>query len=387
MAYEAMVYRILIASPSDVIAERKAIPDIIGAWNATHSEDYGVVLLPVMWETHSTPEMGDRPQAIINKQIVASCDLLVGAFWTRIGTHTGVAESGTIEEIGQIRSAGKPVLLYFSSAPVALDSVDPEQYRLLTDFKKKCQADGLTEKYDSIAELREKLMRHLANVVRKLHGEPSFETTSMDESLRSVDAVKEQFMAFVTRAEVDWKTERDSEPVSVEEGQYILERFASDLIDFRASLEGKGDPSVLQDIDGQISNLKKIKDHRITLDGGKSYREFWDKGDKVFATLKKLLGEFSYKPSTDDKSSSVGGLENEKISILKLLAKAEESGREEILDSEIARATELSLIVTRYHLEALEEKNYIYVSLAVGQPALYSINQQGRKFLIENRLI
>jgi len=103
--------------------------------------------------------------------------------------------------------------------------------------------------------------------------------------------------------------------------------------------------------------------------------------------LKKLLGEISYKPSVDDESPSIGGLENEKISILKLLAKSEESGREEMLDSEIARATELSLTLTRYHLEALAEKDYIYVGYAVGQPALYSINQQGRKFLIENQLI
>lgn len=123
MPYQATVYRILIASPSDVTSERKAIPDVIGAWNATHSEDYSVVLLPVMWETHSTPEMGDRPQAILNKQLVASCDLLVGAFWTRIGTHTGVSESGTIEEIEEIRKAGKPVLLYFSSQPVVLDLI------------------------------------------------------------------------------------------------------------------------------------------------------------------------------------------------------------------------------------------------------------------------
>ena len=142
MSYQATVYRILIVYPSDVTAERKAIPEVISSWNATHSEDYGVVLVPVMWETHSTPEMGDRPQAIINKQIVASCDFLVGAFWTRIGTHTGVAESGTVEEINEIKSASKPILIYFSSAPVVPDSVDPEQYKRLTDFKKQCQSGG-----------------------------------------------------------------------------------------------------------------------------------------------------------------------------------------------------------------------------------------------------
>ena len=72
MAYQATVCRILIASPSDVAPERKAIPEVINAWNGTHSEDYGVILMPVMWETDSTPETSDRPQAIINKQIVAN---------------------------------------------------------------------------------------------------------------------------------------------------------------------------------------------------------------------------------------------------------------------------------------------------------------------------
>ena len=97
MSYQATTYRTLIASPGDVAAERAAIPEVIHAWNAEHSLDNKVVLLPVGWERDAVPEMGDRPQAIINKQLVESCDVLIGAFWTRIGTHTGVAESGTVE--------------------------------------------------------------------------------------------------------------------------------------------------------------------------------------------------------------------------------------------------------------------------------------------------
>ena len=80
MAYQVTVYKFLIASPGDVAAERKAIPEVVNSWNATHSEDYGVILMPVMWKPISTPGMGDRPQAILNKQFVTSCDLLVGLF-------------------------------------------------------------------------------------------------------------------------------------------------------------------------------------------------------------------------------------------------------------------------------------------------------------------
>ena len=69
MSYPATVFRIMIASPSDVEAERKIIRDVIHQWNAMHSKATSLVLLPVGWETHSAPEMGDRPQEIINKQI------------------------------------------------------------------------------------------------------------------------------------------------------------------------------------------------------------------------------------------------------------------------------------------------------------------------------
>ena len=156
MSYRATVYRILVASPGDVTKERQAIPEVIGIWNDAHSEDHGVVLVPVRWETHSTPAMGDRPQAILNKQIVRSCNILIGAFWTRIVTHTGVAESGTAEEIEEFRNSGKPILLYFSSVPVMPGSVDPEQYKRLLEFKRVFRRHGLTEDYSSIRELREK---------------------------------------------------------------------------------------------------------------------------------------------------------------------------------------------------------------------------------------
>jgi hypothetical protein len=32
--------------------------------------------------------MGDEPQKIINKRILKDADLLVGIFWTRLGTPT-----------------------------------------------------------------------------------------------------------------------------------------------------------------------------------------------------------------------------------------------------------------------------------------------------------
>jgi hypothetical protein len=161
MSYSAVVYKVMIASPSDVSAERSIVREVLSEWNVVNADVRRQVLLPIGWETHSVPEMGDRPQALINKQILHDCDLLVGVFWTRIGTATGEYASGTVEEIEEHIKAGKPTMLYFSSAPVLPDSVDPDQYRRLKEFRMSCQARGLYEPYSDVQDFRTKLYRQL----------------------------------------------------------------------------------------------------------------------------------------------------------------------------------------------------------------------------------
>ena len=170
MTYSATVYQVFIASPSDVARERIVITDVIHNWNTTHSIALNAVLLPVKWETHATPRMGDRPQAIINKQIVQESDILVAIFKARLGTPTGEAESGTVEEIKEFRAKGKPVLVYFSNAPIVPSSVASRQFAKLKKFKKECQKEGLISYYNSVRELREQLLRHLLGTVRELKG-------------------------------------------------------------------------------------------------------------------------------------------------------------------------------------------------------------------------
>jgi hypothetical protein len=66
LAYQATVYKVMIASPSDVVQERRVIREVIHEWNSIHAEDRGIVLMPIGWETHSSPSMGERAQEIIN---------------------------------------------------------------------------------------------------------------------------------------------------------------------------------------------------------------------------------------------------------------------------------------------------------------------------------
>ncbi len=165
MPFEAHVLKVIIASPGDVSAERQTVRDVLTDWNHIHSEDRGLVLMPIGWETHSSPTMGDRPQAIINKQILGNCDLLVAIFWTRIGSPTGVAASGTVEEIQEHLNAGKPAMIYFSSAPVRPDSVEEKQYAALKEFKQECYKKGLVESYDTLGEFRDKFSRQLTQTI------------------------------------------------------------------------------------------------------------------------------------------------------------------------------------------------------------------------------
>ncbi len=167
MSFDAKVVRVLIASPGDTESARRVLKDALEDWNSLHAEETKVMLLPVLWERDATPEMGGRPQALINEQLVDAADMLVGTFWTRLGTPTGEAQSGTVEEIERSIDAGKPVLLYFSKQPVALDSVDQRQYKRLQDFRKSLESRGLYDSYDSEAELFRKVNAALTRTMRK----------------------------------------------------------------------------------------------------------------------------------------------------------------------------------------------------------------------------
>ena len=164
MPYMAKVFRVMIASPADVQTERAVAQEVIADWNAVHAEDRGVVLLPLVWERDATPLQGDRPQGLINKQVLAKADILVAIFHGRFGSPTGVAPSGTIEELTEHLQANKPAMVYFSEAPLPHD-IDPEQLKSLRVFRAEAQKKGLYETFTNTSDFRTKLSRHLAKLV------------------------------------------------------------------------------------------------------------------------------------------------------------------------------------------------------------------------------
>jgi hypothetical protein len=165
MPYSATVFSVMLASPSDVIQIKSAADEVIRDWNAAHSRATSIMLLPIDWAIHSSPAMGERPQEIINQQVLENADVLVGIFWTRLGTPTGEYASGTVEEIEKHIQAQKPTMLYFSSIPVSPESVDTDQLLSLRKFRDKMKDEGRLEFFDNEMDFRSKFSRQLALVM------------------------------------------------------------------------------------------------------------------------------------------------------------------------------------------------------------------------------
>jgi hypothetical protein len=190
MSFSSETYRVLIASPSDLSQEREAATDAINEWNAQHAAVEGIVLLPVKWETHAVPEIGQRPQEAINQQLVQDCDILVGMFWTKLGTATGAAESGTVEEINQFVAGGKMAMLYFSSRPVDPNKIDLKQHRKLRAFKAGTYGMALTGTFANLDELRQVLLRDLTRKARQLRAGRSKRDGKLEQAFRLTELIR-----------------------------------------------------------------------------------------------------------------------------------------------------------------------------------------------------
>ncbi|MDX5868493.1 hypothetical protein SIL80_21925 [Bacillus cereus group sp. BfR-BA-01119] len=168
MSYSSTVVEVLIASPSDVLKERELVTQAIYEWNASNSKYEGIVLLPIKWETHSTPEYdGLDTQEVLNRQFVRECDILVGIMWTKVGSPTQKANSGTLEEIEEFIKTRKPIKMYFSKASLPHD-VNTVELEKLRTFKKTYQNQGIYKDYEDLKELKEQVMKDLTYEVRKI---------------------------------------------------------------------------------------------------------------------------------------------------------------------------------------------------------------------------
>ena len=295
MPFTASVYLVLIASPSDLSEERQVAAETVYEWNALNAESEQVVLLPVRWETHSTPRSGIRPQQAINEQLVKRSDVLIGMFWTKLGTHTGVAESGTVEEIDNFVSAGKPAMLYFSDRPVPPATIDLEQQQKLRQFKEATHKHALVEQFSNPNQLQKVLMRHLTQLVRDLkskdpdNGKRNLTGTATDsaKTTASQKELRRKLYALVRR--INWIEAKVGFPPS--NGELVFNNSTIKQINLD-----------LQNIQDGLIELLDLEETRLFIDhhipetpdqGWESFRRIYDEHfeplQKVYFQLKKQV--------------------------------------------------------------------------------------------------
>ena len=195
VVYKASVLSVMIASPSDVQEERDEIRRILHDLNDINARAQQIVMLPVGWDTHSAPSLEGRAQDIINENILEHCDILIGVFWTRLGTPTGSEESGTVEEIKRHIGAGKPAMICFSEKLVAPAQLDNNQYRMVGEFKEWCKQTGIIWRYSTLDEFRESFRRQIQIIIRDndyIKSNLESSTRTIGEEVKSGDQVMMQ---------------------------------------------------------------------------------------------------------------------------------------------------------------------------------------------------
>lgn len=121
------------------------------------------------WRTHAYPETGKRPQALINRQFADRADIVLAIFWRRLGSPTGKAASGTVEEIERAIRRGKKVMVYFSQrvGPMA-EAPDEREARRIRAFRQKLGRAALYATYRDDWEFETAIRKDLALVLREV---------------------------------------------------------------------------------------------------------------------------------------------------------------------------------------------------------------------------
>lgn len=177
MPRNSTILQVFEASPSDVAEERATLDSVIAELNRTWTESLRVAFELLKWETHARPGVGADAQAVINAQIPDDYDVFIGILWTRLGTPTGRAISGTVEEFERAYTRFKAtgsvpeIMLYFKDAPIVPSRIDSDQFTALQTFRNSLPQRGcLYSTFEDQAGFEASLRAHFTAIAQKFVG-------------------------------------------------------------------------------------------------------------------------------------------------------------------------------------------------------------------------
>jgi hypothetical protein len=78
------IIRVFVSSPGDVAEERKVMDEVVAAINRTDGQAGGFRLELFRWEDHVTPQIGPKPQKVVDDQTPVY-DVYLDIMSTRFG--------------------------------------------------------------------------------------------------------------------------------------------------------------------------------------------------------------------------------------------------------------------------------------------------------------
>lgn len=175
MAQTITLYKLFVASPSDLNDERGLIEDIVDELNLSVFNNSDIKLELIKWETHVNPGVGDYPQQVINSDI-PDYDIFIGLLWSKFGTPTQEYGSGTVEEFNnaylkykKLPSSMK-IMFYFKQAAITMDKIETDSITAIRKFKSGLGDKGvLYWNYSTIEEFQKLLRIQLTRKIQEIH--------------------------------------------------------------------------------------------------------------------------------------------------------------------------------------------------------------------------
>lgn len=228
---QVSIIRIVVASPNDVMTERKALEEVVSEINQGIARNLGFRLELTKWETDAYPGFHpEGPQGLIDPILnIEDSNIFIGIFWKRFGTPTMNAGSGTEYEFSKAyeswKSQGTPhIMFYFKEKDYFPKSKEEiEQMSKVIEFKKNFPAEALFWDYEDESEFEKLLRKHLTNLLLDYY--------QSDENDEEETEEEDDF----TDEDDDENEEQEEEPKTLHDERIVIKAHSMEPYDFMLS--------------------------------------------------------------------------------------------------------------------------------------------------------
>ncbi len=164
---QANGFRIFLASPGGLDEYRRAARDQFEQIRLKIASPRGIEFDPIGWE--DIPPSFGRPQSVINPKL-DECNVLIGILGKQLGTPTGEAASGFVEEyermVGRVEEHGDVQICIYMLRLTPEDLADPgDRLKAVLAFRERLFKEALVKEFRNVYDFAGQLYRDLVSLV------------------------------------------------------------------------------------------------------------------------------------------------------------------------------------------------------------------------------